>query len=244
MIMDPYVSKDIRNLIIAESTRVNTQGWPRTEVVIKNSFTGETLFEYERNYAMLETFEPFYHNGKYYALISPQYTKTSVVDLNAGEIVAEEVLELKTLSNGKQVYAEGFCPAEFYVPGWWDFFDGSYLNINVPNSTIDELTQEITKNTAKYISSDFGFVSGCIWGDDWSMKIQYLDLTEIENGIIKRDDRFGYISVSEKLSLKDSIDYEPSIFDNERSTLNIAINVEYNLNTGKASEFDIKGINI
>jgi hypothetical protein len=42
----------------------------------------------------------------------------------------------------------------------------------------------------------FGFVWGCYWGDDSSWKVQYLDLSLIQEGIIMRDDRFGYVELS------------------------------------------------
>lgn len=75
--------------------------------------------------------------------------------------------------------AFGFCPTDFYVP------------------------KEIPDRGLK---GQFGFVAGCIWGDDTSWKIQYLDLSQIENGIIKRDDRFGYIELSDNYLLEQSID--------------------------------------
>lgn len=46
-------------------------------------------------------------------------------------------------------------------------------------------------------NSQFGFVCGCVWGDDTSWKIQYLDLSRVSEGIITRDDRFGYIELLE-----------------------------------------------
>jgi hypothetical protein len=35
-----------------------------------------------------------------------------------------------------------------------------------------------------------------IWGDDSSWKLQYLDLSQIRQGIIHRDDRFGYVELA------------------------------------------------
>ena len=71
----------------------------------------------------------------------------------------------------------GFCPVDFYVP-------------------IDPRNNE---------SGGFGFVAGCVWGDDSDWKIEFLDLREIEKGIIKRDNSiFGYAVMAEG-RLKDSI---------------------------------------
>lgn len=49
----------------------------------------------------------------------------------------------------------------------------------------------------------FGFVAGCIWGDDFSWKLQFLDLSKAEGGVLSRDDRFGYVEVN--TPLKDNV---------------------------------------
>jgi len=54
----------------------------------------------------------------------------------------------------------------------------------------------------------FGFVSGCAWGDDSSDKLEFLDLSEVADGIIKRDQRFGYFVLPKSTSLKDAIDFD------------------------------------
>lgn len=54
----------------------------------------------------------------------------------------------------------------------------------------------------------FGFIAGCIWGDDWSWKIQYLDLSKVSKGIVIRDERFGYISLPKNMKLRDAINME------------------------------------
>jgi len=45
-------------------------------------------------------------------------------------------------------------------------------------------------------TGDFGFVWGCIWGDDSSWKVQYLDLSAVRHGVIHRDERFGYLKLA------------------------------------------------
>jgi hypothetical protein len=47
---------------------------------------------------------------------------------------------------------------------------------------------------------------GCVWGDDSTWKIQYLDLSQAEYGIIRRDDRFGYVELLEQMALAEAID--------------------------------------
>lgn len=146
----------------------------------------KTVGEYERNYSMLSTFEPFRQGDRNYALIAPNYTATSVMDLDTGEIIATEPSGVG-----------GFCPVGFYVPDWWDINDGSIL----PGSTYWDEDDE-------WPTGDFGFVWGCYWGDDWSWKVQYLDLTEVAKGVVKREERYGYLPLAThvgKLKPKDFI---------------------------------------
>lgn len=45
---------------------------------------------YARNHGMFDTFEPFRQRGRDFALVSREYTKSAVLDLSTGEIMAEE----------------------------------------------------------------------------------------------------------------------------------------------------------
>jgi hypothetical protein len=137
----------------------------------------QRICAYERNYAMLQTFEPFRQRGRELALISRHYTTAAVLDLVSGTVIAEEV------HNGAPGY--GFCPVGFYVPDWWDVNDGSTL----PGS-------EHWSGDDEWPLGDFGFVWGCQWGDDSSWKVQYLDLSRVQDGVIGRDERFGYLELA------------------------------------------------
>lgn len=137
---------------------------------------GERLVgRYDRNYALLRTFEPFRQRGHDYALISPNYTATSVMDLASGEIVA-----------GEQPSPGGFCPVGFYVPDWWDIHERAQRYGTLPGSRGWTPDHESP-------SGEFGFVWGCLWGDDSSWKVQYLDLSRVPNGVLTREERFGYV---------------------------------------------------
>ncbi|MDX2087961.1 MAG: hypothetical protein SFX73_08930, partial [Kofleriaceae bacterium] len=104
------------------------------------------------------------------------YTRTAVLDLATGTVIAEEA---------EDAPGSGFCPVGFYVPDWWDVRDGSII----PGS-------EYWNADREWLSGDFGFVWGGYWGDDSSWKVQHLDLSQIRDGIIKRDDRFGYVALA------------------------------------------------
>lgn len=129
---------------------------------------------YQRNHGgFYQTFEPFRQGNRMFALIAPDYTATSVMDLQTGKIIASETPD-----------SNGFCPAGFYVPDWWDVHDDSIL----PGS-------HGWKDQYEQPTGRFGFVWGCIWGDDSCWKVQYLDLSSIESGKLKREDRFGYLEL-------------------------------------------------
>jgi hypothetical protein len=129
---------------------------------------------YDRNYDMLQTFEPFRQGDRNYALVAPDYTATSIMDLASGEIIG-----------GEEPSGGGFCPVGFYVPDWWDVNDGSVMPGSM-NWTPDK----------EWPKGDIGFVWGCHWGDDSSWKVQYLDVSRAADGVISRDERFGYVELA------------------------------------------------
>lgn len=78
----------------------------------------------------------------------------------------------------------------------------------------------------------WGFVAGCYWGDDSSWKVQFLDLSRAKEGIITRDERFGYIWLPRGVSLKDAIDTESIYVLNdppEKMRISIALPVRFRL---------------
>ena len=136
---------------------------------------GAYIGRYERDHAQFhQTFEPFRQSGREYALISPRHTGIAVMDLENGCIIAELADD-----------ADPFSPVAFYVPDWWDLNDGSVL----PGSTHWHTDLE-------WPTGDFGFVIGAAPSDDHTWKVQYLDLSAIRDGIIRRDDRFGYVELA------------------------------------------------
>jgi hypothetical protein len=109
--------------------------------------------------------------------------------LTSGEVVAEENREPK---------GNGFCPVGFYVPDWLDIYDESFIP-GCKYWTAD----------AEWPVGDFGFVWGCYWGDDNSWKVQYLDLSRVQQGIISRDERFGYVELATHGFRSPCLDPEP-----------------------------------
>jgi hypothetical protein len=209
--------------------------WNSTVVRISRRGTapGELIpvCEFERNYALLSTFEPFRIGGRDFALVSRRYTKTAVVDLASGQFVAEE-----TETNP----GFGFCPVGFYVPDWWDLHDGSII----PGSPSWDADYE-------WPVAPFGFVWGCIWGDDSSWKVQYLDLSRVAEGVIKREERFGYVELATSDYLPPCLDptWKPSAKPSEpppfisveryqgKTKVTFAVEMEFDFDGGACSQW-------
>ena len=157
----------------------------------------EQIGEYERNYgSFFDTFFHFQKDGKDFALYSPHYTVTRIMELPSCRDIG-----------GEEPNSYGFCPVDYFVP---------------------------RLKTGEHYS--FGFIAGCVWGDDSTYKIQYLDLSEAEKGIIKRDERFGYIALPENQSLKDAIDMYDYGWDDEDESANyirISVLQTFDLTTGR-----------
>jgi hypothetical protein len=210
--------------------------------------------EYARNYGSL--FRTFFHckyNDKDYALYSPDYTVTRVMELPSCKDIG-----------GEEPHSFGFCPVDYNVPC---YIDREYITLEdkvrryrVNDPSPDNLALSTTKYTpldektgeriviekpdypvSPVLYYPFGFVAGCIWGDDSSWKIQYLDLSEIEKGVIKREERFGYIAMPDELTLKQAIsmaDYQYDPDGEDAHSITIAIQRRFDLRTGKAIDVD------
>lgn len=221
---------------------LNKDGW--NKVLVKVFDSGDLIFEYTRNYSMLKTFEPFRVwdevglEWRNFALVSPNYTATSLLDLDKRKLLGNDppppmplsiatTYNEKYLKEGNEPYKEGdpwhsvgFCPMEFYVPDFLDFYD---------EQDMQEFHTDYTKKEMKIFLSrrNFGFVGGCIWGDDSSMKVRSVDLTKVLDGQVKTEEKFGYTAISK--SLQDSISVENYLTD-EHSGLRIDTPIYIHLN--------------
>ena len=244
----PPLPKPRDKYFVRTSSKPNRPGtWASTivEVFGRGSSAGEehAICRYERSYSMLQTFEPFRQVGRDFALISRDYTKTAVLDLGTGEVIAEEP---ETYYGGNPAMpGGGFCPVGFYVPDWWDVHRGHVI----PGS-------EQWGPEYEWPVGDFGFVWGCQWGDDSSWKVQYLDLSRVRKGVIARDDRFGYIELATAGYRSPCIDPEsltpetpsaPPAFitvesDDERRRVTFAVEMRFDLRSGACDEWERKTI--
>lgn len=212
----------------------------------EKSFTLEEVCQYQRNYAMLSTFEPFRQlrdgQWKYYALISREYVRLDVLDLQTGEVIATEQPSEKTLKAARDYLEKyprtdttpeqwattwGFCPTEFFVPDWLDDHDP---DMGPSDSYWDESDERVT--------GEFGVYSGCVWGDDSSWKLQYVDLSRISEGVVATDDRFGYIELPAAVKIRDAVRYVP-----ETDRFAIAMEVYADRSDGGVLDYSRRGVN-
>jgi len=155
-------------------------GYNKVEIFKKENNKEKKIGEYVRNYHshIKETFEPFTQNGKDYALFSKNYTCTELMELPSCKIIG-----------GEKPGQSGFCPVELYVPSDLDLFktEESYQE-----EKADWLTGSPDLKLFPVFEGLFGFVAGCVWGDDSSWKLEFINLKDVANGIIDRTDKFGY----------------------------------------------------
>jgi hypothetical protein len=189
----------------------------------------EQIGEYKRNYGFLDTFHWFTKDGKDYALYSKDYTATRVMELPS----------CKDLG-GEEPDSCGFCPVEFYVPSYVvhefkrDPLKGTQFRMYEPGPKEFE-EGEVSKPVTSLLHDPFGFVAGCVWGDDTSWKIEFIDLSEADKGILRHDDRFGYIELPGKSGLRDVIDMQGG----ESSRIRIAHEQSFDCKTGARFDSDL-----
>lgn len=200
----PYPGTPFR--VEVSNVKNDDGAWDSSKVSVYN---GNILIgEYLRNYGLYGamTFYPFKLGNEWYALYSAHYTTTRVMKLYDDKI--EDWC-------GQNVDANGFCPVEIYVPryrvvkGTFDH-DGKPYDFNTYAVDCDYRTEdEFLRDMPEFDSEqhmDFGFMCGCIWGDDSSWKIRYIDLSKIPEKVLTVTEKFGYWEMPQQLSLKECID--------------------------------------
>lgn len=186
--------------------------WNSTKISV---YRDDTLIgEYLRNYSNygLETFYPFRLGGEWYALYSPHYTSTRVMKLYEDRI--EDWC-------GEDASSNGFCPTEFYIPKYVQtkqllpsqLGDSEYSYYTVDCGSDAENFAEEFKVTGKVDYCNFGFLSGCVWGDDSCWKLRHIDLSKVPEKILVITDKLGYWQLPDD-TLKNNIgmdNWEPGV---------------------------------
>lgn len=237
-----------KELIRERFTRVPGEK-PGQHVICDN---GVPVFEYERGFAGPGPFEPFrqLRDGVWrnYALISPKYTSFAVVDLQTFDViertpsVADREKFDRLKAEGTNSWADkwenvddmlrsvGFCPGEFHVTDNFDLWLDPKDAEEWSGWTDEDLA---TMDPNERVTGEFGFVSGCVWGDDWSYKVQYIDLSRLSDGIVTSDERFGYFPLPNNLRLADAV----NVSEYFTGYIDLTLPVRFDLRTGKASAY-------
>jgi len=130
----------------------------------------------------VETFEPFKLSNNWYALYSPDYTTTQIMELPSCKNIG-----------GEKPDVAGFCPVEIYIPKY------KIRSVNIGEEVRyfrDWENEHDSEDAAEEVHYDnipgpeyyatFAFVQGCVWGDDSSWKLTVFDISNADNGIIKK----------------------------------------------------------
>lgn len=159
----------------------------RVDVMRRNEDgSEEKVGEYERNYgSFYSTFCPFKQDDREYALISHTYTGTCVIELPS----------CKHVAGACEWENAGFCPTGFYVP---------------EPSTDEEIEKDDRDEDddrypdaeyRKNMNGQFGFVCGCVWGDDsGGWKLEFVDLSRLSEGKFTQSAKFGYLELPSNIS--------------------------------------------
>lgn len=160
-----------------------------------------------RNYCgYKKVFQPCIIDGKWYFLFSESYTQMSIYNEN-----------LEKINNTKSE----FCPIDVYVPRFKiDSVTSEYVSDN------DEF-YDVTKNDSEPFYTNFAFISGCHWGDDTTMKIRVIDLSDIENEFNDTEE-YGYLEIS--YDLRKSIIFNKCEYPNLRNIKILSTKYIKNLN--------------
>jgi hypothetical protein len=204
--------------VVAKS--VHPKGhWGHSEISIygADGFLPRELGGYTRNYPAhgLGTCYPFSRGSKDYALYSRDYTSTRLMELPSCKDIG-----------GEEPSSGGFCPVEYYIPEIHDF-----QKVPDPNKE-GSFFYHAVKEPAQ-----IAFVAGCIWGDDSSWKIQCFDISQVESGIITRDERFGYVPMPRGITLAQSV-YVQRDEESGAVLASLAVMQTYNLDTGEIAAVD------
>lgn len=175
------------------------------DIQLMSIFDGDTkIGEYKRLYSSfgVETFAPFVAaDGQWYALYSADYTCTRVMRLPSCEDIG-----------GEDGNTFGFCPTALYVPRKhlhilnWTSRDGTAHSSEAWLTDAELDKEQVEVERTLYLP--WGFVSGCIWGDDSSWKVECFNLTQAHEGVIKRFAPYGYAELPRDIKLKDAIDLD------------------------------------
>lgn len=158
---------------------------------------------YIRNYPSMgvETFYPFKSaSGQWYALYSAHYTALRVLRITDAGL--EDWC-------GEDPSAHGFCPGELYIPQY--VMSDEILIVDNEYDDYSDFEKQLTMPSDQIRYAEFGFIAGCVWGDDNLFKLRHIDLSKVDDKIITVDDRYGYHELPDNVPLKRCIAFVDSL---------------------------------
>jgi hypothetical protein len=201
-IIDDEFSKWPRLRFTARRIREVDHGKGYWSTAVVGVFDGQNkIGEYDYNYSHGCPFYAFEQRGQWLALYATDYQTTSVMSLPDCRRLDSKPEDSK------------FCPVEFYVPAYqlveYTFTShGRKVAPIISNKCYDDSEYEegdppLTDKPWAY--EDFGFQSGCVWGDDSTWKLRLMDLRKAAGGIVT-EIPIGYIELAGDLRESVSID--------------------------------------
>jgi len=184
--------------VVCKPIKNNPGEWNSSKVSIYRDY--EIIGEYIRNYPdyAVSTFEPFLIGKVWYALYSPNYTALRVMRLDVDSV--EDWC-------GEAPSATGFCPVEVFVPQYmkFDFVDTYYLHNTEYKNHLEFMKEKSDPAFIEHTFHNFGFLSGCHWGDESSWKLRHIDLSKVSEKELIITEKYGYWELPENTELKDCI---------------------------------------
>ncbi len=176
--------------------------WSSRKVVVR--YDGNVIGEYIRSYPSFTeaTFCPFKIGDEWYALYSKDYTASRVAKLTPTEFIDW---------CGEEADSMGFCPTEFFVPFQMKYtttltMQGQPKELEIDNwfdsdyGDENEFWKDVSEHPGCQIHwADYGFLTGCYWGDDGSWKLRYIELTGIPEKKLIITEKFGYWEMPDKI---------------------------------------------
>lgn len=241
ILMSPY---DVRDRYTTAFLKDANSRWPKGSVEVWELDEGgnktRLVTTYNRGYSFYKTFEPFQQEKDGiihdYALISSVYTRSEVLDLESGEIVAiergpiitEEMYKKSSTYYDRQEKKPGdyshpvFCPVDFMVPNihdvFYEYYDEEFPNNGkdaTPEQRFEKLSELFSKwsraSSFKPYEGRLAFYSGTVWGDDHAMKMRTLDLSHIDEGYITSHTPYGYAVISKGIREAVKLEFESNV---------------------------------
>lgn len=137
-----------------------------THCAIDNYGTPVGSFIFNYHTGLDKIIRPFQIGEGWYTTYATSYNKLAVARLHP-----DRFEHIDADVGGK----EGFCPVEVLVP--FKLSDGTYSVWHVDPEAYNYEYFAEPGRTIEY--ADFGFVAGCVWGDDTTYKLRYLDFSKL-----------------------------------------------------------------